>query len=219
MRIFNNILGERYGRLVVIKQAGKDKHGGYLWLCKCDCGNEKVILANSLLSGKTQSCGCLAREQFGNRTRKHGKSRTRLYKIWLNITMRCENTKLNYYKNYGGRGITVCDEWRNNYQAFCDWAMTNGYNENAKTGECTIDRIDVDGNYCPENCRWITRAEQANNKRNNHFLELNGERHTVKEWSEITGINSGSILSRIKYGWTTQRVLQEPIKHAKSKSE
>lgn len=212
MRRFNNILGERYGRLVVIKQAGKDKHGGYLWLCKCDCGNERVILANSLLCGKTQSCGCYSREVVGKCNITHGKSGTRLYRLWRSMITRCECTVSKCYKNYGGRGIKVCDEWRNDYQAFHDWALETGYDENAPKGQYTIDRIDVNGNYEPSNCRWATKTEQANNKRNNHFLELNGERHTVKEWSEITGIKAGSILSRIHLGWDTRRILQEPLK-------
>ena len=212
MQIFNNLLGKRFGRLVVVKQAGKAKCGNYLWLCKCDCGTEKVILASSLRSGVTQSCGCLGREQFGNRTRKHGQSGTRLYRLWNTIITRCECTASESYKDYGGRGIKMCDEWRNNYQAFRDWALATGYDENAPTGKCTIDRIDVNGNYCPENCRWVTKAYQANNKRNNHFLELDGERHTVKEWSEITGLKTVTILSRIQRGWDTQRVLQDPLK-------
>ena len=210
------MIGRRFGRLVVLSRAddrilncGKRR---ILWNVRCDCGNERVVGTHSLFSGETQSCGCLGRERVGNAHRKHGQSGTRLYNLWNTIKARCEYATVNGYKNYGGRGIKVCDEWRNNYQAFRDWAYENGYDENAPKGQYTIDRIDVNGNYEPSNCRWIDNKTQQNNRRNNHFLELNGEKHTVKEWSEITGLKTVTILSRIQRGWDTQRVLQDPLK-------
>lgn len=135
----------------------------------------------------------------------HGESRTRLHKIWSSMLERCENKNHRYYKNYGGRGIYVCVEWHS-YVNFSQWAKENGYDDNL-----SIDREDNNGNYEPENCRWITKKAQANNKRTNHIVELNGEKHTISEWSEMLGISKTTIRERLKRGWTVEDALLEPV--------
>lgn len=139
---------------------------------------------------------------MGNLNKIHGHKNDRLYNIWARMKQRCENPKLYGYKDYGGRGITVCAEWHE-FTPFYDWAMTHGYKENL-----TIDRIDLNGNYEPSNCRWVTMKVQANNKRRNHLITLNGETHTISEWARITGINKSTIRNRIVlYGWNIEKAL------------
>ena len=160
MSKINNLTGKRFGKLIVIKQCGSNKNGRALWLCQCDCGNKKIILGSSLITNLTQSCGCYNKEILKNVNSTHRMSYTKLYKVWQGMKTRCYNEKFLYYKNYGGRGIKICNEWLNNFEIFYIWAINNGYKENL-----TIDRINNDGNYEPSNCRWITRAEQNRNQR------------------------------------------------------
>ena len=153
--------GQRFGRLTAISRVteyGKPTK----WRFRCDCGNEVEINIYSVLSGLTKSCGCIRREK-GHTV--HGGRYDRLHGVWADMLTRCYNDKVKSYKNYGGRGIGVCDEWRNDYAAFRKWALANGYDPNAKRGKCTIDRIDNDGNYCPENCRWVDMHVQRVNQR------------------------------------------------------
>lgn len=164
-----DLTGQKYGRLTVIERAGRTAHGEHAkWVCLCECGNVTTVIGKNLRNGNTTSCGCAHKEQMsqiGKANRTHGKSHTRLHKVWAGMIGRCYNPRKPYYKWYGGRGITVCDEWRNDFQSFYDWAMANGYDPDAPRWDCTIDRIDVDGNYEPSNCRWVTMAEQNKNKR------------------------------------------------------
>lgn len=157
-----DLTGQRFGRLVALQHVPY-KHTSFPsggWRCKCDCGNTVFFTTNALKCGSVKSCGCYAKERTSliKIAQTHGMSRTRIYITWRNMRVRCTNPKDKRWKDYGGRGITVCEEWKNNFKAFFDWAMSHGYEEHL-----TIDRIDVNGNYCPENCRFITRAE--NNKK------------------------------------------------------
>lgn len=143
----------------------------------------------------------------------HGKRESRLYAVWNNMKARCRNPKDREYHRYGGRGIKICDEWLYDFQAFYDWAMKNGYDATAPRGQCTIDRIDNDGDYCPDNCRWTTAREQANNTRRTRFIDFNGEIHSVSEWSRILGIKQSTLNMRInKYGWSEEKALRTEVK-------
>ena len=194
--------GERYGRLVVISAAGKSKDNRQQYLCKCDCGKETIVVGKHLVSGNTKSCGCYKRDAGVIANTTHGMSKTRIYKTWASMKDRCEREKSNHYANYGGRGITVCDEWRNDFKAFCDWALSNGYADNL-----TIDRIDVNKNYCPDNCRWVLANEQAKNKRKTIYLTKDGETRLVKEWAQILGIPAYTIYSRKELGFSDEECL------------
>lgn len=175
-----DMTGMRFGRLTVVQQGGDyvlTTNGRHRvrWLCKCDCGNSCLVMRSSLIHKDTQSCGCLKSDNgkiFGIENFKHspigkathGKSGTRLYNVWKGMKKRCYNSSEKYYCNYGGRNIAVCDEWKNCFDAFYEWAMSNGYDPNAPRGKCTIDRINNDGNYEPQNCRWVDVATQNKNQ-------------------------------------------------------
>lgn len=194
-----DLTGQRFGRLTVIRRCGTSKDGQKVYECRCDCGNIRQIRSGNLRNAHTISCGCLAREKTVQRNRdaaKHGGCGTRLYGIWLDMRQRCSwEDSINWHL-YGGRGIKVCDEWQDSFESFRDWSLENGYNE-----ERTIDRIDVNGNYCPENCRWATLDEQNNNKRNCVYVTINGITKTVTEWCRETGVSRTAAYSRIRSGW------------------
>lgn len=199
----NIIVGAKYGRLTVLE----NYHPENKVLCICECGKYKVARATNVYYGGTRSCGCLFKE--GNNL-KHGGKGKRLYIIWKSIRERCNTPSCTNYKNYGGRGIRVCEEW-DQYLAFKMWAMTHGYKD-----YLTIDRIDVDGDYEPSNCRWATPKEQNNNKRNNRLLEFNGEIKTMSQWADITGISLKVIHCRLRRGWSVERALTEPLRKRRS---
>lgn len=166
MSTLKDLTGQRFGRLVAVERAGNDKYGRAKWKCQCVCGEVLVCHGINLRQGRTNSCGCLKEEVSRRHSVTHGKRKSRLYSVWSDMKNRCYNPKIHNYHRYGGRGITVCDEWRNNFQAFYEWAMANGYDENAPKGQCTIDRIDNDKGYSPDNCRWVDVKTQNSNKSN-----------------------------------------------------
>lgn len=192
--------GTKYGKWTVISEASpmirKDGFKGSRSLCRCKCGSERVVLNARLKNGQSTSCGCSRRKPHKEGNPVHSE---RLYHVWLGMRERCNSKNNKAWKNYGGRGIKVCEEW-NSYQAFKEWAFSNGYDENAKHRECTIDRIDNDGDYCPENCRWVPHRVQVNNSRKNRRITVNGITHTIGEWSTITGIKANTIHARLRYG-------------------
>lgn len=178
-RKVENIIGKRFGRLLVLENLNTKSHGSTLHRCICDCGNTKDVPISYLKSKHTTSCGCLVKDMHTT----HNLSKSRLYKIYTGMLARCFRKTHTAFTDYGGRGITVCEEWRNSFQAFYDWAISNGYDENL-----TIDRRDNEGNYEPSNCRWITRSQQTRNCRKNVYFTYNGETKTISEWARYFNI-------------------------------
>lgn len=189
----NYLTGKKFNRLTVLRRNGssKDKHA--MWLCKCDCGNETVVRSDCLRIGKIQSCGCLRNELVGDRGRTHGMTETRLYRTWCGMKNRCYNPSYKGYKNYGGRGITICSEWLHDFQAFYDWAMANSYKENL-----TIERKDVNGNYCPENCCWITKKMQSRNRTDNRKITCKSQTMILTDWANLLGVNRSTLAYKLK---------------------
>lgn len=197
----------RFGKLVAIKPVGR-KRRKVVWLCKCDCGKEVEVVGTSLSNGNTKSCGCS--------TLKHGMFGTRIYGVWRSMKERCYVKKHISYPNYGGRGIKVCDEWQE-FIPFMEWAYENGYDENAKRGECTLDRIDVNGDYCPENCRWVSQSVQSNNRRDNVYIEYNGIVDTLSNHAKENGISPVLAETRKLQGMSVEKIFsKENLKISKS---
>lgn len=191
-----NIVGQQFGRLTVISETDeRTKCGEVKYLCSCDCGNTKVISGTTLRNGKTRSCGCLSAEATSKRAKTHGLTKTRLFRIWAGIHDRCYNPNRREYECYGGRGIRMCDEWKDNFQAFYDWSMSNGYSDNL-----SIDRQDNDGNYEPSNCRWTTRKVQSDNTRQTVHITVNGETKNIGEWAETIGAARSTISRHNRLG-------------------
>lgn len=203
--------GDRFGRLVA-KRRIRRADGKSYWVCLCDCGNYCTVEQYSLHTGNTKSCGCLQKERASEAKRLHGMSNTRIHAIWSGIITRCTNKNRKSYKDYGERGIKMCDEWRDDFLSFYNWSMANGYDDSL-----TIDRIDVNGNYEPSNCRWIPKGEQSKNTRRNRFIERNGETHTLTEWENIMGIRDCCFRSRLRMGWSVEDALFKKVR-AKKKS-
>ena len=214
------MVGQTFGRLTVVGKGVSPNPKRVYWHCVCACGNEKDIHGYSLTTGHTTSCGCLHKEISGKILRDHltthGGTKERLFGVWSSMKNRCYCVNDPCYKNYGGRGIGVCDLWRNSYVDFRQWAYENGYDENAPKYECTIDRINVDEDYSPENCRWATMKQQDNNKRNTRYLEYNGKRQSLSLWAEEKGMSKKTLHERLKRGWSVEDALTRPIQeHSK----
>lgn len=207
-----DLTGKRYGKLTVLEYSHTDpKSRKSYWKCKCDCGSTKVICASNLRSGNTSSCGCgedenreVLMKEFYNEHFRHGQSYTRIHRTWAHMKERCENPKSKDYALYGGRGISVCEEWSKpgGFDAFFKWAMDNGYND-----ELTIDRKDPNGNYEPSNCRWETPEKQANNRRTNRSITIDGETKTLAEWCKEYGKNYSAVYWRIESGMSPKEAL------------
>lgn len=207
-----DLTGQRFGELEVISRSGSDKHRRSLWNCHCDCGADVVVPGSQLRGGQSKSCGHRQRTFFvknGYCENRHGMSKTRLYDEWSSMKYRCHTESSKDYPDYGERGIYVCDEWRNSFESFRDWALANGYQD-----DLSIDRKDNDGPYCPENCRWATIKQQAYNKRTTVYITYNGVTRTVAEWAAITGIKSRTIAARLRKGWSPERALTEPLRES-----
>jgi len=198
--------GKKFGRLTVVSRAENYRGGAAMWNCRCECGRERPFMGQSLRSGAAKSCGCLCKEINLKRITKHGKHKTRLYRIWSGMKNRCYLKSHGSYIYYGGRGINICKEWTDNFSLFYKWSVDNGYSDNL-----TIDRINTYGNYEPDNCRWITMREQHNNTRASQYLESDGEIHTLADWARIKGLSRKTIHARFRRGWATERILS-PIK-------
>lgn len=208
--------GMKFGKLTVMKEDGRDPNGCVIWLCECDCGNEFRTTSTYLKRGFSTSCGCDTKNKMIKSHKTHGESNDKLYRTWQNMKNRCYYPQSREYHNYGGRGIIVCQEWKQDYTSFRDWAFSNGYDPNLKFGECTLDRINVNGNYEPNNCRWITNKEQQNNRRDNQYIEYHDEIKTLTEWSNILGINASTLRSRINIShWSIKKAFETPVKSTK----
>lgn len=199
-RYMDNLAGKRFGMLLVIELTNtRNDKNQLLWLCKCDCGNEKTFISGRLKHGGNKSCGCLRSLDLENK---------RLKSIWWNMIGRCYHKNNISYKYYGAKGIIVCYEWKSNYSEFKNWALKNGYQSNL-----TIDRFpNRTGNYEPGNCRWATYKEQENNKTNNRYLKIDGEIKTISQWSEVFGIDKSTIYKRVKIGWDVELAVKTKTK-------
>lgn len=200
---YKDISCQKFGRLTALYKLHNYHNRGSYWLCICECGNLKEVYLGSLTSGATTSCGCYHKEIAKVANTKHGKRYTRLHKIWRDMKQRCYNKHNTSYKYYGKRGIKMCDEWLNDFMNFYTWAMTNGYND-----KLSIDRIDVNGNYEPNNCRWATRKQQARNRRSNKYYTINGKTHCIKEWCKILNLNYKTVYTRLSRGWLVEKALE-----------
>ena len=207
-----NLTGQRFGRLLVVDEAEpqvyhtpKRKVVKRRWRCLCDCGQQCVVSMSNLRSGHTKSCGCLQDECRQAHIKKmtiHNEWKTRLFGIWTGIKNRTSNPNVESFGRYGGRGIAICDEWKESYDAFRRWAISHGYQDNL-----SIDRINPDGDYTPDNCRWVTVKEQANNRRSNRYITYNNPTLTLMQWSEVTGLHWSTIRGRLNRGWSVEDAL------------
>lgn len=219
-----DLTGKRFGRLTVVEYVGTNSKRLALWRCKCDCGNKKIVPSRYLMNGHVQSCGCYAYEsqskhgkeyawKMAEANKKHLGVNDRLYGVWANMKTRCLNKRNAAYERYGARGITICEDWMD-YAKFREWSLASGYDETAESHGCTLDRIDNDKGYSPENCRWVDAKTQANNRGEfNVMLEYCGEVHNMAQWAEILGIKREVIRNRIKHlGWDVERALTTPVR-------
>lgn len=203
-----DLTGQKFSKLTVIERAENSKSGKTRWLCECDCGGKTVVSSGNLKSGAVKSCGCLKKIPHN---KKHNESHTPLYHKWISMIYRCEKPNHVAYKNYGQRGITVCDEWHD-FSAFKKWVEKTKISD-----DYSVDRIDNNKGYSPENCRWVSRKEQANNRRNNVKIEYQGEIHNLTEWSELLRFDYKTVHNRMhKLGWSFEKAIMTPIDVKKS---
>ena len=199
MGSFIDLTGKRFGRLTVIERDKSKQDGLAFWVCKCDCGSYASIYGGNIRNGHTQSCGCLREETEAYRFLRHNATRKenpRLARIYKSMKHRCYRKEHNCYNNYGGRGIKICDEWLGDlgFENFVKWSKENGYADNL-----TIDRIDYNGHYSPQNCRWVSYKDNQNNRSDNRYIEFNGEVKTMSQWAEVFGIRPAELKRRLDY--------------------
>lgn len=200
MNELQDLIGQKFGQLTVLRK-GNDYYepSGYRrrrWWCLCDCGKETLVWEKCLKNGHTKSCGCLVRKRLTDRNIKHGEAKTRLYSVWKDMRQRCDNPNHPAFMHYGGRGIKICKQW-DDFTTFKEWAIESGYNDEAKHGECTIDRIDVNKGYAPDNCRWIDMAQQTLNRRNTKLYTYNGETLSLPELAKKYGVKYSTLRKRL----------------------
>lgn len=196
---FNDLSGKKFGRLTALYRINNYHKKRVYWLCVCDCGNLKEVSSSDLTCNNTKSCGCLPKGII-----KHGLRYTRLYTIWCKIKNRCYDSSASNYPRYGGRGITICDEWLNDPTAFYTWSIDNGYQDTL-----SIDRIDNNKGYSPNNCRWTNATQQGRNKRNNKSFTINGETRCLSEWCEIYNLKYATVWNRVyNLHWSIEKSLE-----------
>lgn len=205
-----DMTGKQCGLWTVIERApNRITPGGEplaMWLCECQCGTRRLVRAADLRNGASKSCGCYQKQRASEARKKYDHMDNRLYSIWAGMCYRCTKPEHPSYYLYGGRGIRVCNEWLDSFECFARWASQNGYQD-----MLTIDRIDVDGDYCPANCRWATPKEQANNRRTCVYLEYKGELKTATQWAEEYHINPHTLMDRIQRGWSVEEAITRPM--------
>lgn len=196
-----DMIGKKFGKLTVLEECKEKKDRKMVYKCRCSCGNIVNAVGTRLRNGHIRSCGCLRKENTIKSHITHGMSNSNLYRRWSHIKDRCINEQDQAYKDYGKRGITMCDEWLNDFQAFYDWSVKNGYQE-----DLTIDRIDNDKGYSPSNCRWVDRKTQARNRRTTKYITYKGETKPLAEWCEILNLKYNTIRDRIyRYNWNVEK--------------
>ncbi len=211
-RIGKDETGKRYTRLLVLEHVGSDKHHNKIYKCQCDCGQLKNVNGNDLRTGNTKSCGCLGREQSAARLIKHGLTESPEYFAWQALKNRCYREKDDHFHRYGGRGITVCDEWKNDFSAFYEHV-------GPRTSPLhSIHRLENDKGYEPGNVIWATKEEQCNLRSTNHFIEYNGVKKTIQQWSREIGLGAGTIWYRLNQGWNVKLALETPPLKLKRKT-
>lgn len=208
MAQFIDLTNRRFNMLTAKERVENSKQGRARWKCLCDCGNYCIVESSKLINETTKSCGCYKKNRIGDKSRKHGKTRTKIYETWCHIKQRCFDENDPRYNYYGGRGIKMCDEWKDDFQAFYDFvSMLPHFEEKGYS----IDRINNNGNYEPDNVRWATKEIQNNNTRRNHYLTYNGKTQTIAQWAEELNMNQYMIYSRInKYHWSVEDALTIP---------
>ena len=208
MKELINLSGRKFGDWIVLYESPK-RGNARMWHCRCICGKEKDVYQGNLIHGRSLGCRCSASNRLAERKMTHGLTDSRLYGVWQNMKRRCYDSSSVSYQNYGGRGIGICKDWlgENGFSKFYEWSVNNGYCAEAPRGDCTIDRIDVNGNYCPENCRWVSLQEQSRNKRSTKWIEYEGETISLAEFCEKYGVSVSLASERLARGWSPAEVL------------
>ena len=198
-----DVTGKKFNMLTVVERLENTSDGGSVWLCRCECGTLTKVRGKNLKNGAVKSCGCLKNKPT---TQTHGMSKTSIYKIWAGMKSRCSYEKSCSFSRYGGRGIKVCDEWKNSFESFYTWSLDNGYKKGL-----SIERVNNNGDYCPENCKWVSQKEQCLNRRTNIVYKYKGESHTLTEWCEALNLNYKLVHNRIyKLGWSFDKAVSMP---------